>query len=162
MFHQVCANPHDYDALLFGTTLLPSCANFGLWWIAKDNQREFRKEAVDSIKDNFYINDCLKSVSSENKAIVLVKEFCQLLSKGGFPWLNGSLTCEKLLSPSWGQDLWKMRNLICGQLRLWPIMVSSYIHPARWWSERTIPFYLGVGKEIQIFLLMVALVIWCT
>ena len=82
--------------------------------------------------------------------------------KEDFPWLNGSLTCEKLLSPSWGQDLWKMRNLICGQLRLWPIMVSSYIHPARWWSERTIPFYLGVGKEIQIFLLMVALVIWCT
>ena len=69
---------------LFGATSSPSCANFGLRRTAEDNQQEFSKEAVNSVKDNFYVDDCLSSVSSQNKAIVLVDELRQLLSKGGF------------------------------------------------------------------------------
>lgn len=106
MFHQVHVSPDDCDALrflwwpnndlnsdpeeyqmmvhLFGATSSPSCANFGLRRTAEDNQQAFSKEAVNSVKDNFYVDDCLKSVSSENKAIVLVDELRQLLSKGGF------------------------------------------------------------------------------
>ena len=89
MFHQVNVNPNDCDALrfllwpnndlnsepeeyqmmvhLFGATSSPSCANFALRRTAEDNQQEFSKEAVNSVKDNFYVDDCLKSVSSENK-----------------------------------------------------------------------------------------------
>jgi len=106
MFHQVHVNPHDCDALwflwwanndlnskpeeyqmmvhLFGATSSPSCANFGLRRTAEDNQQQFSKDAVD---------DCLKSVPSENKAIVLVDELRQLLSKGGFrltKWISNS------------------------------------------------------------------------
>ena len=106
MFHQVHVSPRDCDALrflwwsnndlnsepeeyqmmvhLFGATSSPSCANFGHWQTAEDSQQEFSKDAVDSVKNNFYIDDCLKSVPSENKAIVLVDELRQLLSKGGF------------------------------------------------------------------------------
>ena len=115
MFHQVHVSPDDCDALrflwwpnndlnsdpeeyqmmvhLFGATSSPSCANFGLRRTAEDNQQAFSKEAVNSVKDNFYVDDCLKSVSSENKAIVLVDELRQLLSKGGFrltKWISNS------------------------------------------------------------------------
>ena len=78
---------------LFGATSLPSCANFCLWQTAEDNCQEFSKEAVDSVKDNFYVDDCLKSVPSETKGIGLVKKLGSLLSKGGFhltKWISNS------------------------------------------------------------------------
>ena len=42
---------------------------------------------------NFYVHDCLKSVASEESAILLVKDLTELLSKGGFrlmKWLSNS------------------------------------------------------------------------
>ena len=115
MFHQVHVSPNDCDALrflwwpnsdlnsepeeyqmmvhLFGATSSPSCANFGLRRTAEDNQQEFSEEAVNTIKHNFYVDNCLKSVPSENKAIGLANELCQLLSKGGFrltKWISNS------------------------------------------------------------------------
>ena len=115
MFHQVRISPNDCDTLrflwwpdndldsepeeyqmmvhLFGATSSPSCANFSLRRTAEDNYQEFSKEAVDSVKDNFYVDDCLKSVSSETKAIGLVNELRTLLSKGGFrltKWISNS------------------------------------------------------------------------
>ena len=100
IFHQVRISPNDCDTLrflwwtnnalnsepkqyqmmvhLFGTTSSPSCANFG------HNCQEFSKEAVDSVKDNFYADNCLKSAPSETEAIGLVNKLCTLLSKGGF------------------------------------------------------------------------------
>ena len=86
MFHQVHISPRDCDALrflwwsnndlnskpeeyqmmvhLFSATSSPSCANFSLRWTAKDNQQEFSKDAVNSVKNNFYVDDSLKSVPS--------------------------------------------------------------------------------------------------
>ena len=115
MFHQVHVSLNDCDALrflwwpnndlnsepeeyqmvvhLFGTTSSPSCANFSLRRTAEDNCQELSKEAVDSVKDNFYVDDCLKSVPSETKAIGLVDERRSLLSKGGFrltKWISNS------------------------------------------------------------------------
>ena len=78
---------------LFGATSSPSCANFGLRQAAEDNCQEFSKEAVDSVKDNFYVHDCLKSIPSETEAIGLVNELRTLLSKGGFrltKWISNS------------------------------------------------------------------------
>ena len=94
MFHQVRVSPNNCDALqflwwpnndlnsepeeyqimvhLFGATSSPSCPNFGLWRTAEDNYQEFSKETVDSVKDNFYVDDCLKSVPSKTKAIGLI------------------------------------------------------------------------------------------
>ena len=115
MFHQVRDSPDDCDALqflwwpnndlnsepeeyqmmvhLFGATSSPSCANFALQRTADDNQQEFSKEAVDSVKGNFYVDDCLKSVPSETKAIGFVNELRTLLLKGGFrltKWISNS------------------------------------------------------------------------
>ena len=125
MFHQVHVSPRDCDALqflwwsnndlnskpeeyqmmvhLFSATSSPSCANFSLRWTAKDNQQEFSKDAVDSVKNNFYVDDSLKSVPSENKAIVVVDKLWLLLSKGGFrltKWISNSGNIIKFIPMS--------------------------------------------------------------
>ena len=109
MFHQVRVSPKDCDALrflwwpendfnkdpedyqmlvhLFGAASSPSCANFGLKQTADDNQEMFSEEAVRTLRRNFYVDHCLKSVKGETKAISLVSELRALLSKGGF-WLT--------------------------------------------------------------------------
>ncbi|XP_015761459.1 PREDICTED: uncharacterized protein LOC107340608 [Acropora digitifera] len=115
MFHQVYVNPKDCNALrflwwlgndlnsdpaehqmlmhLFGPTSSPSCANFGLRRTADDNQDVFSKEVIDTVRRNFYVDDCLKSVRDEVKAIPLVPDLSKLLSKGGFrltKWISNS------------------------------------------------------------------------
>ena len=115
MFHQVYVNPKDCDALrflwwpgndlnsdpaehqmlvhLFGATSSPSCANFGLRRTADDNQDVFSKEVIDTVRRNFYVDDCLKSVRNEVEAIPLVSDLRELLSKGGFrltKWISNS------------------------------------------------------------------------
>ena len=112
MFHQVNVVPEHSDALrflwrtgdsesppevfrmkvhIFGGVWSPSCCNYVLRRTADDNVTAFSLEAVNTVRRNFYVDDCLKSVSSTDAAIELVKELCQLVAQGGFrltKWLS--------------------------------------------------------------------------
>ena len=115
MFHQVRVSPDDCNALrflwwpdgnmdlepeelmmtmhLFGGVSSPSYAKFALKRTASDNKARFSPEAVETVERNFYVEDCLKSVESEEIAIHLVTELSQLLKRGGFwlaKWLSNS------------------------------------------------------------------------
>nr|CAB3263159.1 uncharacterized protein LOC104265735 [Phallusia mammillata] len=115
MFHQIRVKLTDCDALrflwwpdgdvskkptahrmlvhLFGATSSPSCASFCLKQAADDLRSEFPKEVVETVEKNFYVDDCLKSVSTEAEAVQLVKGICALLKKKGFrltKWLSNS------------------------------------------------------------------------
>lgn len=115
MFHPVYVNPNDIDALQLlwwpendfmqgtgrtsddGTSLrrniISKLRQLCLTVTADDNQNYFSKQAVESIKRNFYVDDCLETVSTESRAIRLVGELRQLLSKSGFPltkWISNS------------------------------------------------------------------------
>ena len=60
---------------------------------AEDNKQDFDAITVETIKRNFYVDDCLKSVTGEGKAVCLVGQLCELLSKGGFhltKWISNS------------------------------------------------------------------------
>ena len=57
---------------LFGGVSSPSCANFALRKTADDNQ-SFDPEIVNTVKRNFYVDDCLKSVKSAQDGISLAK-----------------------------------------------------------------------------------------
>ena len=46
-----------------------------------DNHGEFDQETVTTVLTNFYVDDCLKSVSSEEEGIRLSKQLCDLLQK---------------------------------------------------------------------------------
>ena len=106
MFHQVRVPPADRDAFrflwwpnsdlsqdpvdhrmevhLFGATSSPSCSNFALRKTAQDNKDEYAKDIVKTVKRNFYIDDCLKSVESSERAVYLAVQLSNLLAKGGF------------------------------------------------------------------------------
>lgn len=64
---------------LLGAKSSPSCASFGLLMTAEDNREKFDPEVTETVKRNFYVDDCLKSVKTEASAISLAAQLNQLL-----------------------------------------------------------------------------------
>ena len=79
-------SPEEYEVLvhLFGATSSPSCAGFCLPKVAEEFEGEFDPETIQTIRRNFYVDDCLKSVKDTEKAIQLIKELCQILARRSF------------------------------------------------------------------------------
>lgn len=80
---------------LFGATSSPSCACFSLRQTAEDCKDLFSSTTVETIKKNFYVDDCLKSVATEDDAVTLCKELETACSMGGFrlhKWISNSRT----------------------------------------------------------------------
>ena len=80
------AEPRDYrmSVHLFGATSSPSCANMALRQTARDHGTEFDGSVTETVNNNFYVDDCLKSIENEEKAIKLMQDLTALLAKGGF------------------------------------------------------------------------------
>lgn len=115
MYHQVRVAKQDVDFLrflwwpggdltqplteyrmtvhLFGAISSPSCASFALRKTAEDHRADFPVHVTDTIMHNFYVDDCLKSVSSEEEAMSLVTDLTALCQLGGFhllKWMSNS------------------------------------------------------------------------
>ncbi|KAL4008773.1 hypothetical protein ACER0C_002625 [Sarotherodon galilaeus] len=115
MFHQVKVPPEDTDLLrflwwpngdlkqalvvykmvvhLFGATSSPSCASYALRRCAEDNRDQFDSTAIETILQNFYVDDCLKSVGSEDEAVLLFHNLKAACQTGGFrltKWISNS------------------------------------------------------------------------
>ena len=78
---------------MFGATSSPSCSYFALRKTADDKSSDFDDIVTDAVKRNFYVDDCLKSVGSDEKAISLASDLRELLAKGGFrltKWVSNS------------------------------------------------------------------------
>ncbi len=115
MFHQVKVPPHHVNFLhflwwpdgnvnqplkeyrmvvhLFGATSSSSCASYALKRTAEDNTGCFSAEATNTVKNNFYVDDLLKAVDTENHAIRLCKELKSLCASGGFKltkWISNN------------------------------------------------------------------------
>lgn len=121
MFHQVEVADKDSDLLrflwwpggdytqelvkhkmvvhIFGATSSPSCASFALRKCAEDHSNEFGPIVVDTVHQNFYVGDYLKSVATEEKAIALCQDLRAICAKGGLrltKWVSNS--CRVLSS----------------------------------------------------------------
>lgn len=81
----VSAPPREYRNTrhLFGAKSSPSCANLALHMTADDHGGG-KLEACDTIRQNFYVDDVLKSVRSEEAAVSLVKDLKDVCASGGF------------------------------------------------------------------------------
>ena len=115
MFHQVGVTQEHRDALrfvwwhngdmnaclevfrmkvhLFGGVWSPSCANYALLRAADDFGDQFVPEVASTVRNNFYVDDCLKSVETVEGAIQLSKQLSELLALGGFrltKWISNS------------------------------------------------------------------------
>ena len=85
----------EYQMLvhLFGAISSPACANFALRRTAEDNESCFPPEVINTVKRNFYVDDCLKSLPSDAAAIAHVTNLQALLSRGSFKltkWVSNS------------------------------------------------------------------------
>ena len=134
MYHQLKVHPDDVDALrflwypdcdltrepeeyhmavhLFGGVWSASCANYGLQRTAKDNSDDFDREVTRSVEKSFYVDDYLKFVESDEKAISSLDQLRNLLAQGGFnltKWVSNSRavlkTIPRQLCASGVQDL---------------------------------------------------------
>ncbi|XP_052431710.1 uncharacterized protein LOC127972320 [Carassius gibelio] len=78
---------------LFGATSSPSCASYALKRTAEDRKEVASPKAVETVIHNFYVDDCLKSVSTEQEAIDLASDVRKLCAEGGFcltKWVSNS------------------------------------------------------------------------
>lgn len=79
---------------LFGATSSPSCASYALRRTAENAASKSTPEATQTVLKNFYVDDCLKSVAMEDKAVALVRELMTLCASGGFhltKWVSNSI-----------------------------------------------------------------------
>ena len=115
MFHQIRVKPSHLNALrflwwpsgnlnktpqvfqmmvyIFGETSSPAYASFCLKQTAIDFGHLFDPKIAKIVQDNFYVDDCLASVSSVLEAKLVVRELVSLLKRGGFrltKWLSNS------------------------------------------------------------------------
>ncbi|XP_028395309.1 uncharacterized protein LOC114519383 [Dendronephthya gigantea] len=116
MFYQVRVEPSDCSALrflwwpngkfnepvegyemqvhLFGGISSPSCSNFALKRTAEDNKTEF-EQTIATV--SFYVDDCLKSVKSDEETVRRASQLRELLSRGGFKLTKWNSTSQVLL-----------------------------------------------------------------
>jgi hypothetical protein len=68
---------------LYGAGSSPGCANFGLKRIAGDYEVEFGSEAANFVRNDFYVDDGLKSVDTIEHATTLIQQTKEMCAKGG-------------------------------------------------------------------------------
>lgn len=78
--------PKEYRMIvhLFGATSSPGWANFALMSTANDFEEEFGGSAADFLRNDFYVDDGLKSVPLVDEAVKLITSVKQMCSRGGF------------------------------------------------------------------------------
>ncbi|XP_013856523.1 uncharacterized protein LOC106512453, partial [Austrofundulus limnaeus] len=82
---------------IFGAVSSPSCANYALRKTAADHAHSYNKQAIDTVYNNFYVDDCLKSVATEQEAVKLVAHLIELCSTGGFQLLKWTSNSRAVL-----------------------------------------------------------------
>ena len=64
----------EMNAHVFGVASSPGCANYAFQRTAVDNSAYFSEKAVETVLDNFYVDDLLKSASDVASARTLVRK----------------------------------------------------------------------------------------
>lgn len=74
---------YEWRVLQFGTTCSPCCATYALQRHVQDHQKD-HEEAVHSVLQAFYVDNCLQSFSTPAEAKQLIDNIRQILGMGGF------------------------------------------------------------------------------
>ncbi|XP_013408934.1 uncharacterized protein LOC106172673 [Lingula anatina] len=69
---------------LFGGTWCPSICSFVLRHTAEVNQTGCDESVVETVRKNFYVDDCLKTLPDVETAVKFIPQLCELLESGGF------------------------------------------------------------------------------
>ena len=99
----------------FGAVCSPVCAGYALYRTAQDNEGLFSLEVIETVNKNFYVDDCLKSVTDEVSPVSLVPKLGELLSSGGFDltqWVSNSSSVLATV-PESEREVWKGSSVRC-------------------------------------------------
>ena len=132
MFHQFYVSENDRDYLrflwwengdiyrplrdyrmkvhLFGASSSPGCANFGLKRAADDGEEEFGTPAAEFVRNDFYVDDGLISLPSEEKMLCLIESSRAICAKGGLrlhKFLSNNEEVMKAIPESERAKSWK-------------------------------------------------------
>ena len=113
--------PVDYcmTVHLFGGASSPGCSNFALKRTADDHEEEFGSDIADTLRRNFYVDDMLKSVPTEERAIEVVQGTKAMCKKGGFKLTKFVSNSRKVLESVPEEDRAKeIKGLDLGQDKL--------------------------------------------
>ena len=83
---------------VFGATSSASCSSYALKKTAIDNRQNFSSSAFETIHNDFYVDDMLKSEGGDDKMISLVSEVKQLCLAGGFNLTKFISNSKKVLA----------------------------------------------------------------
>ena len=94
---------------LFGGVWSPSCANYALRATAREFQEMYPAEVVETVRRNFYVDDCLKSVDGIEETTQLAVQLRDLLAERGFKltkWVSNEPEFLKSIPrEEWGKGL---------------------------------------------------------
>ena len=71
-------------AHVFGGTSLPSCSNNALRCTAADNKRQFGREASDTLKRNFYVDELIILMNTFQEAKAFIRNVTGMCAAGEF------------------------------------------------------------------------------
>ena len=74
---------------IFGTVCSPACANFALKRNAEDHAIFYDAATIGAVNTSFYVDDCLASLPTTQKAQQLVREPQIYFLKEVFEFVNG-------------------------------------------------------------------------
>ena len=69
---------------IFGATSSPSCASYCLQRTAHDHADDYPPEVIQSVLQNFYVDDFLKSTPDVASAVQMIPQVTALLGTGSF------------------------------------------------------------------------------
>ena len=67
-----------------GSTSSPSCANFALRDTAMNGSGYVIEDVINTVLHTSYVDDCLRSLETVDKALTMIKDVKELLKSGGF------------------------------------------------------------------------------
>ena len=105
----------------FGAVSSPACANYALKRTADDNEDEYGSEAANTLRRNFYVDDVLKSASTEDETInfKLAKDTKAVCQNGGFNLTKFVGNTERIISSIPREHrAEQVKNLTLGQHKL--------------------------------------------
>ena len=88
---------YEYGRHIFGAKSSPTCANYALQQVARDNTQG-SPQITKLIRRNFYIDDFVKSVPSAEQAIEIYKLLRAMLARGSFHLTKWISNCEQSMT----------------------------------------------------------------
>ena len=88
---------HEMCVHVFGGVSSGACSNCALRRTAIENENKFDKDAAETLKNNFYVDEILKSVENEDKAITLMKDVKLMCQEGGFNLTKFASSSKRVL-----------------------------------------------------------------